>query len=452
MVIDFWPCIPAIEIFQAIIEMSLSPTKTGLAAIVILALWAIYRLILSKLHPRVLPGVPHNTRNVKVVFGDMSAVAAYTSKTGCTQSEAVFEVVNRGPTQSPIAQLLTPSFMTQAILMIDDPREVEDILRRRGREFDRSSMTAAFFEPLLPKASISQFTTPELKTQKKLWADSITSDFLAKVVAPHACRAASRLVDIWRLKAPSGDEFEAQPHFLDATMDLMWAIVLGSDLGVLNDRLQSTAGELKKQSDLEHLGSSGTGVVSSKLGKAAESSREMFFEVTKFLEDESSYIRSGSAAWRLKFVKFTPRYRRVRKTMNSEMQRLVAAARDRFQQLGQSQGACRNAEETCAMDLVLRRELLAAEKADFVHATDIEQELMLFMIAVSNATPYALGAFNASGARTLHLCHNFTMLSPVQGYRLDIFHSSLVRQIPVHLPRCTTRFTRGFEICLLWPS
>jgi hypothetical protein len=399
-----WPWIPVIQNLQVMAEISLSPMRTGLAGIIIFALWATYRLLISKLHPRVLPGVPHNKRHAKVVFGDMPAVGAYASKTGCTQSEAVFEVINRGATQSPIAQLLTPFFMSQVILMIDDPREVEDILRRRGREFDRSSMTAAFFEPLLPKASISQFTTPELKAQKKLWADAITSDFLAKVVAPHACRTASRLVDIWRLKAHAGDVFEAQPDFLDATMDLMWAIVLGSDLGVLNDKLRSTARDLKAQSDLERAGVGGTSIdaVPGKLDEAAESSRKMFFDVTQFLGDESAYIRSGSAAWRLKFVKFTPTYRRVRKNMDCEMQRLVAAARDRFQDLGQSQGACWDAKETCAMDFVLRRELLAAEREDFVQATDIEQELMLFMIAVSEINPSTHGAFDVCGVQTSH--------------------------------------------------
>lgn len=376
----------------------MSPTKTGFAIIFIFVLCVIYKFIISKCYPRVLPGVPHNRRHVRVVFGDMPAVAAFQSKTGCTQSEAVFEVVNRGPTQSPIAQLLTPSFMPNAILMIDDPREVEDILRRRGREFDRSSMTAAFFEPLLPKASISQFTTPELKSQKKLWADSITSDFLTKVVAPHARRTASQLVDIWQLKALSGVAFEAQTDFLDATMDLMWALVLGSDLGILDDNFSSIANVLKPQLNIKHDGGGETGETggentAGKLSKAAKSSREMFFQVTKFLGDESSYIRSGSAAWRLKLIKFTPRYHSVRKNMDFEMQHLVATARERFQHLGQSQSAGWDAKETCAMDLVLRRELLAAKKEDVVQATNIEQELMLFMIAVSSPLSCVLRVF-----------------------------------------------------------
>lgn len=372
---------------SATMYLSLSPTNTGIAVIITCVLYVAYRLVTPKLYPRVLPGIPHNARHTRHLFGDMPAVAAHTSEaTGRTQSEAVFDVVNRGPTQSPIAQLLTPAFVPQAILAVDDPREVEDILRRRGREFDRSSMTAAFFEPLLPGASISQLTTPELKAQKKLWAGAITSDFLARVVAPHACRTASKLVDVWRLRINPGDAFEAQPDFLDAMMDLMWAMVLGSDLGVLDDRLSSAADVEKTQLDLEHVGAAGgTGGddgVPGRLGKAAESSREMFFRVTKFLEDESSYIRSGWAGWRLKFVKCTPGYHRVRKMMDSEMHRLVATARERFQQPGQT------SEETCAMDLVLGRELLATtKKEDFVQATNIEQELMLFMIAVSKNFP-----------------------------------------------------------------
>lgn len=356
--------------------MLIPSTTAGFAAVILLAAWLLYRFIVSNLYPRVLPGLPHNARHKNRPFGDLPAVESYASETGCTRSEAVFEVVNRGPTQSPIAQLLTPGFMRHAILMIDDPREVEDILRRRGRELDRSSMTTAFFAPLLPKASISLFTTPELKAQKKLWADSITSDFLSKVVAPHACRTADRLVGIWRLKAARGGSFETRHDFLDATTDLMWAIVLGSDLGVQSDKLSSMA------KDWRTFGAGGTADSGpGELQKAAKLSRDMFFQVTSLLERESSYVRRGSAAWRLKLTKLTPTYRRVKRSMDREMAGLVAAARERFRRLGSVLDS--DKEARCAMDLVLRREMLAAGKEDSVRPGNIEQELMLFMIAVS---------------------------------------------------------------------
>lgn len=375
--------------------MAMAPVLAGFA-VIIFTLW-LYRLVAPRvLYPRVLPGLPHNHHNARRLFGDMPDLGALVTKTGCTQSEAVFEaVVQRGPAQSPIVQLLTPCFMPQAIVLVDDPREVEDILRRRGKEFDRSAMTAAFFEPLLPRASIVQFTTLALKAQKKLWAEAVSPDFVRKVAVPHARQSALRLVDIWRLKAAvaagegdgdSNHTFEAIPDFLDATMDLMWALVLGSDLGVLSSKLSllKNGKNLEEEDDDDHYASGWTsGNNDLGLSKAAESSRNMFFQVTSFLEHESSYIRSGWAGWRLKFIKFTPRYRRVRREMESEMRKLVADARSKFLCVARDgQTDDDDASARCAMDSVLRREALAARKEGVVHATNIEQELMLFMIAV----------------------------------------------------------------------
>ncbi|KAI6470699.1 hypothetical protein MCOR17_003411 [Pyricularia oryzae] len=336
-----------------------------------LAAWLLYRALLQKLYPSVLPGVPHNAVHAKHLLGDLPAIDEYVSKNGCTKSKATFDTINRGTTNFPIAQMLTPNIMPHAILTVDDPREVEDILRRRAKEFDRSSMTAAFFKSLLPKATISLFTTPELKVQKKLWADSITSDFVKNVVAPHAYRAANRLVELWRLK--TGSEFQAQPDLIDAMMDLMWATVLGSDLGVTSSKLAATAAGIRAQDP-------------DQLEKAASTSREMFFNVTSFLEGESSYIRAGLEPLRTRVIQFLPRYHRVRKSMNQEMGNLISMARGR-------RGHGRDGTEggvACAMDLVLERELQLAEKGNSVAATNLEQELMLFMIAGIDSTAFTL--------------------------------------------------------------
>jgi hypothetical protein len=45
---------------------------------------------------------------------------------------------------------------------LEDPWEIEDILVRRDKEFDKAPMALDIFSPMFPKASISQYTTPEL--------------------------------------------------------------------------------------------------------------------------------------------------------------------------------------------------------------------------------------------------------------------------------------------------
>ncbi len=70
------------------------------------------------------------------------------------------------------------------MIVLEDPREIEDILVRRNKEFDKSSTAIDTMGPIFPLGTLSQRTTPELKAQKRLWADVMSNDFLHTAVAP----------------------------------------------------------------------------------------------------------------------------------------------------------------------------------------------------------------------------------------------------------------------------
>ncbi|KAH7461729.1 hypothetical protein FOMA001_g18908 [Fusarium oxysporum f. sp. matthiolae] len=366
-----------------------------------------HKLLISKLYPKLLDGLPHNRVSANRIFGDVSDVVAYTSKTQ-EQSEALF-LINR-KADSPIAQFLTPSISNSSVL-IDDPREAEDILKRRSREFDRSGTTARFFKYLLPQCSIVQYTTPSLKAQKRLWADSMSTKFLRRVVAPNVHRTASCLIELWRLKAKQSEEniFETKKDFHDAAMDIMWAAILGSELGILKD--QMTALEKFPGSDADHRDKSGVEAAAPR--EAAETSRVMFLDTMEFIDDTvGAFTKSGMASLRLKLIKLTPRYRRVQRTMDAELRRLMSSSRNRFQKLLEND-VDGEEYEICAMDLVLRRDLVAAMKEGRVVHDDVKQgramlkELMLLLMAGIDST-----------GNTLAWCVKFLSLYPTVQFEL----------------------------------
>lgn len=69
--------------------------------------------------------------------------------------------------------------------MVEYPYEVEDIIVRRNKEFDKAPTGVDILWLMFPHASLSQYTTPELKAQKRLWADTMNVDFLRRTAAPN---------------------------------------------------------------------------------------------------------------------------------------------------------------------------------------------------------------------------------------------------------------------------
>ncbi|KAH8900487.1 cytochrome P450 [Thozetella sp. PMI_491] len=306
---------------------------------------------------------------------------------------------------SPIAQLLLTSFAANPIILVDDPREVEDILVRRNREFDRSALTTQFFDTLLPRSTLAQFTTPELKAQKRLWSEVMNVDFLRRVVAPNIRTSAMEIVDLWRLKssqAPDG-QFEVLHDFGHAALDIIWIAVLGSKLGIVRRDIEALRGDAREKSP-DELQAAATGVV---LQEAVE-------YINSTVEKGMSSLWPKAAFW---WLQSRAEFRRVKRTADLEVQRLIVAACHRFERLsvGSHTGNGDGAElDTCAMDLVLRREMMAAKKAGIVvpdAAKDpaVLQELLLLLIAGFESTANTLAWFvkitaaNQASQNTLRL-------------------------------------------------
>lgn len=345
----------------------------GVAAITLL-IWSLY--------PKPLPGIPYDPASRGRMLGDIPGFAAKAQLTKET-SQTLFMLPER--LGVPVAQFLATRFVRPMVL-INEPREVEDVLNRRNREFDRAPFTARLFQPLLPRSTVAQMTTPALKAQKRLWADAMGAQFLRDAVAPNVRAAALELVALWRLRIrDTGGVPMSVLHDLDhAALDAIWVAVLGSPLGIVRrDIARLTPPVTSKgdqQRDMVPKGGSESGSIAS-VEALQEAAEHMNWMVSETL----------NAVWpraRMLYLTCMPKYRRLRRTLDQELQRLIGTAHERFKSSATSDAKTESSiQEACVMNLVLRRLVLAEAKTgqpltDPTADPSISQELLVFLSAV----------------------------------------------------------------------
>ncbi|EAQ84582.1 hypothetical protein CHGG_08596 [Chaetomium globosum CBS 148.51] len=290
-------------------------------------------LVLRKLYPKPYPGIPYNEASARRITGDMMDFAPIIQKTN-EISDALFTVTTQ-KLGTPIAQVLFPGFR-KPIILLEDPREIEDII----------------------------FTTPALKAQKRLWADTMSMDFLRRVAAPNIHKSTCELIELWRLKSSTkfkNQAFNVHSDFKDAALDAIWAVIVGEEPGTI-------------QHDIKTLEDQMAGKASS--GEAPS--------IGSFLKEQVSYImtsiaRNGntpSPKWAQKLETYTPRYRKFRRVVKAEMHRAMETAVERYKSLEVARLED-DAADTCAMDLVLRRQILQARKAGVAPSDPTKDENML---------------------------------------------------------------------------
>lgn len=252
----------------------------------------------------------------------------------------------------PVAQLLFPG-IRKPMVVLEDPREVEDLMVRRNKEFDKAPLSVDMISPMFPKGTLSQYTTPQLRAQKRLWQDVMKPEFLRRVAAPNIQKAALDLVGFWKLKVASVSEDQAfrvavHDDLKDAALDAMWVAVVGEEPGLT----RYSARKLQKQL----AGDRGSH------DEPAPSGSWLREEVRYIGATISKNASKPFPVWAQKFETYTPRYRRFRRTVLSGVGRVMNRAVDRFKllEVGQLES---DALDQCMLDLVLRRQILEARKA-----------------------------------------------------------------------------------------
>ncbi|KAK8060114.1 hypothetical protein PG996_010044 [Apiospora saccharicola] len=306
----------------------------SLTGFLLVAFIALIAVAWRKLYPKPYPGIPYNTKSATRIIGDVPDLMSIVQKTN-EFSDAIFTTTTQ-KLGTPIAQLLLPRFQ-KPLIVLEDPREIEDIVFRRNKEFDKAPMAINMMSSMFPHASISQYTTPKLREQKRLWVDVMGADFLHKAAAPNIHKVTLELLDLWRLKATTiykGQPFDVRNDLQNATLDAIWVAIIGEAAGTTRHEIMKLRDQLSG-------------------GKAARTdSKDRDAPAAVFLKGEMEYIANTiarnsttpSPKWASKLETFTPRYRMFRRT-RVEVGQLEADELD-----------------TCMMDMVLRRQVAEAKK------------------------------------------------------------------------------------------
>ncbi|KAL8371768.1 hypothetical protein RB595_001526 [Gaeumannomyces hyphopodioides] len=190
------------------------------AAAAVLAAYALYRRLL----PKPIPGVAYNPEAAGSLLGDLPSLL----RDPDGMFEWMVKQAARHP-ESPLVQVFLQPFGGRPAVLLTDFRESQDIMVRRGREWDRSDWTIDLLGELLPKHHINLKTGPEWKAHRRLLQDLMTPSFLDRVAAPHLYAGFVNLVDLWRARArvARGRPFAAEADIHHATLDAVLDFTFG---------------------------------------------------------------------------------------------------------------------------------------------------------------------------------------------------------------------------------
>lgn len=343
-------------------------TLVGVTGTCLLIIW-----LVRQLYPKPYPGIPYNQHSAKRISGDIPDLIPVI-KAKNQFSECLFDITTQ-KLGTPIAQVLFPG-LRKPLIVLEDPREIEDILVRRNKEFDKAPMSIDMVSPMFPNGELAQYTTPELRSQKREWADTMRPDFLHKTAAQGIYEAALDLVELWKLKASTiykEQPFKVNDDFENAALDAIW-------MALVNERLDLVRFEMTKlQSQI-----SGSEVIENERAALGYSLKEEVEYISSTLPKASN---SPSPKWRQKFESWTPRYRKCRKTVSNVVNRALERPIERFQRL--EKGHLETEDfDSCMVDLVIRRRILNASKRGEIMQNPAKDprfvdQVFVFLVGVS---------------------------------------------------------------------
>ncbi|RYP27386.1 hypothetical protein DL767_007705 [Monosporascus sp. MG133] len=344
--------------------------------------------------PKPYPGIPHNKASARRLAGDLPGLLSHYKK---TKEIASFSFQQCRNLNSPIVQIFLRPF-SRPFIFLDDPREIEDILLRRGREFDRAPSTIAFFKPLVPEASMVKVSNAAFKEQRRLWQDVMSPQFLRKVVASNVQRCALELVELWSRKCSlaSGHPFEALEDLELAAFDSIWIAMLGTRLRGLRDEIAALGGDGDKGA-----ATAAAPVTSEDPDQPVRfphAPRSTMYHAIEYVNGTIERImRSPFPAKHHWLIRKSSQYKYYNAFKDREIDYLIASARLRFEKLATESDdvVVEDGADTCAMDLVLRREALTfaktGQRSPASSDSAMRDELAMLLVAGHETTAITLG-------------------------------------------------------------
>lgn len=227
--------------------MASVPTWSGLlqdfriiaVAVSFVLLFSIFTLYQATL-PKWYPEIPRHADSQRRFFGDLPRLIGHAKESGGQVLDWMgYQTIELG---SPIVQIAVKPFNPPYIIL-DDYATAEEILNKRLREFDKGRAVADFFQLLITKGSLVMLTDDAWKFQRRAWQGTMSASFLNNVAAPHLHRTFTKLIKLWTQKGELAGHhpFDAASDIPLATLDAIFAIAYGEELGSIDSQLQLLA-------------------------------------------------------------------------------------------------------------------------------------------------------------------------------------------------------------------
>jgi len=121
--------------------------------------------------------------------------------------------------------------MGQPWVVVTDPFETQDILRRRTKEFDRSGIMGDVVEGLVPAHHVwAPTSNARFKDNRSLINHLMTPASLSQLSGPQLYSAALSMIEIWKLKSTMAEcrPFAAHDDIAYSLLDAIFAAMFGS--------------------------------------------------------------------------------------------------------------------------------------------------------------------------------------------------------------------------------
>ncbi|KAG6354378.1 hypothetical protein INS49_004395 [Diaporthe citri] len=176
--------------------------------------------------PKPIPGIPHRADAVTSILGDLTSIGKYMASGDVTFFDWL--TAQSKELNSPIFQTF-PKPLGRPMVVLNDFREAQDILMRRGKEFDRAYTMINLFSGIIPNHHIVEKTNAVWKSHRRLLQDLMSPGFLDGVAAPVIYHHVSNLVRLWEMKAQiaHGRPFKAATDIYNTALDAVNGFTYG---------------------------------------------------------------------------------------------------------------------------------------------------------------------------------------------------------------------------------
>ncbi|KAK8105471.1 hypothetical protein PG999_008830 [Apiospora kogelbergensis] len=319
------------------------------ASAVIIGLLSALYLAYQWALPKPLPGIPYNQDALKTILGDAAELQQIKKAGGRPRAWINLQTARHN---SPLVQaFLAP--LSKPILILSDFRESQDILLRRGKEFDRGPRHLENFSGVIPWHHICMSTSnPQFKANRELVKDLMTPHFLNTVSGPEIYSNAQNFIELWKLKAQlaGGRPFKAEDDLHTMTFDIIKVVALG-------------------EGDNQSMTVLYTDLVRSTVSKSQDApgalDEPFAFPENKPNVDLRAHIAQQEAVGAAATQPFPGLFHKInnRKSAMKEVYAAKFSMLDRQVSLGTKRMEA-GAEVKSALDYMIQRELASAKKAD----------------------------------------------------------------------------------------